>query len=496
MMDLKTALLQTLQSSGFFMPEMILGVLVLFLVVLASIRGASEKKVMIVSLSSLTLVLAALNLIDQQVAIGPYRLFSGLVELTTYGVYFKLIVYLSAFLTVLMIANSAEKFTIEPLIFIVSITFGLSFLLSSVNLLLTYVSLELVSLTSYALVYRSTAKSTEASLKYLLFGAVSSAIMLYGMSLIYGTVGSLDYSAVGLVVGQGGVEHTNYVLLLIGLVCLALGLLFKVGAFPMHLWIPDVYESASTPIVAFFASAPKIGGIGALLLLFDQVNVLFFIQIFSLVALLSIFAGNLPALWQKNVKRMLAYSSIAHSGFLLIGLQGASIAGLGSGLQVEFHGIYIYAIIYVVMNFSAFLCVQIIEKNTGEVNLDSFAGVGRTIPLLGVCVVVTMVSLIGLPPTGGFMAKLFVFTEYWTIANWMNSWLFWSVLILGLLNAVIALFYYIKMPYWAFFKSSLKNTKIIVSSTDKILLALTIVVLVGTFIKIDWLVDLISIFNV
>ena len=348
---------------------------------------------------------------------------------------------------------------------------------------MTYVSIELVSLTSYAMVYRSTSKSAEAALKYLLFGAVASAIMLYGMSLIYGVAHSFDYETLSQAFES--VSHANYHILILAIITIMLGFLFKIGSFPMHLWIPDVYESASTPVVAFYSTAPKIGGTLALVNLCNQLGWIG-MDVLAVFAIITILFGNFPALWQSNLKRLMGYSSIAHAGIILMALVAFD--------SNHFESLKLFLFIYVFMNFSAFLLIQVCETN-GEATFENIKGLGKQSTLVGVVAIVIAMSLTGLPPTGGFMAKFLVFSGFWNMANTLNQPLFWVVLSVALVNTVIALFYYIKIPYYMYFKTSEKNSEFNVSDGHKIFLALSLILLVGSFIKIDWLLELISIFN-
>lgn len=385
-----------------------------------------------------------------------------------------------------MYFNVKKKFELEPIMFIVTIVLGLNFLISSSHFLMTYVSLELVSLTSYALVYRATAKSSEASLKYLLYGAVASAILLYGISLVYGITGTLDYGDLSAI-ARDGINPASAIMLTVATVMIALGLLFKIGVIPMHLWIPDVYEAAETPVTAFFSIGPKVGGIVALLVLYRSIGVFIGFDTMAVLAVATILTGNLPALWQNNLKRLFAYSSIAHSGFLML-----AFVALGTS---SLEAMNVYLLIYMIMNFAAFYMVQLVESKGEEATLNSIAGLGKSQVVLGVFSVVLTLSLTGLPPTGGFMAKLFVLSSFWGLSSIMDSNVFWVVFLLAIINTAIALFYYIKIPYYFFFKNVGDNTEIYVSRGKKILLALIMVLLLVSFIKINWLIDLIGMFN-
>ena len=305
-----------ISSAGYISSEIVLGGLLLFLVLLSIIADNQKYRWVFIGVTLLSLVLSMLYVLDQKAVVGD-NLFMGLVILSQYALFFKALVLLSGILTTLLFAKDKKTFEAEPLIFMVSIILGLNLLISSSDLLMTYVSIELVSLTSYALVYRSTAKSAEAAMKYLLFGAVASAVMLYGMSLIYGVAHSFDYDSLSYAFES--VSPANYHILVLAIITIMLGFFFKMGAFPMHLWIPDVYEAASTPVVAFYSTAPKIGGAVALVNLCDKLGWVG-MDVLSLFAVITILIGNLPALWQNNLKRLMAYSSIAHAGIIIMAL--------------------------------------------------------------------------------------------------------------------------------------------------------------------------------
>ncbi len=469
-------------SAAYISSELVLGGLVLFLLLLSIIADNQKYRWVFVGVTLLSLMLSLLYVLEQRAVVGG-DLFMGLVNLSQYVLFFKALILLCGMFTTLLFIKERKPFEAEPLIFVVAIMLGINLLISSSDLLLTYVSIELVSLTSYALVYRSTAKSAEASMKYLLFGAVASAVMLYGISLVYGVAHSFDYQSLSYAFES--VSPANYHILVLGIITIMLGFLFKMGAFPMHLWIPDVYEAASIPVVAFYSTAPKIGGALALVNLCEKLGWVG-MDVLSLFAVITILIGNLPALWQSNLKRLMAYSSIAHAGIIIMALIAFD--------SHHFESLKLFLFIYVIMNFSAFLLIQVLEEK-GEATFNSIQGLGKQNALVGVSAIVLAISLAGLPPTGGFMAKFLVFSGYWNMATVLDQPVLWWVLAIALLNTVVALFYYIKIPYYMYFKAIEKNSEFNVSDGHKIFLILSLILLVGSFIKIDWLLELISIFN-
>lgn len=321
---------------------------------------------------------------------------------------------------------------------------GMQMMVSTGHLLLLYLSVELLSIASYILTALLFGRSAaEAGMKYLIFGAASSALMLYGMSLLYGFSGTLHLRELW--------QNTDPALALpltISFLLLLGGLLFKLAAVPFHLWAPDVYQAAYTPVSAFLSILPKIAAMGVLLSLSAVWPPLseqggFLYAALAVLALASATAGNVAALRQRSVKRMLAYSSVAHSGFLLMPLLYPS----GSGVVLFF-----YLTAYGLMNAGAFFLVMAAERAGLPDDFESFTGWARALPLMAFCTVVLMLALTGLPPTAGFTAKLLVFAhllEGYRQQPWGG--LLWVVAI-GALNAAVSLFYYLKLPYLMYFR--------------------------------------------
>lgn len=421
------------------------------------------------------------------------ELFAGLIKLDGWSVLVKMGFVLAGLLTLVIASrkqSDLESFGKSSELWLVSITLilGACLMSMSINLIMIYISIELVSISSYILTGLQNGKQkSEAALKYVLFGAVASAVMIYGMSWLYGFTGTLNITDEAF---YTGLAATSTLPLAIALTMTISGFIFKMGAFPFHIWSPDVYEAAPTPIVALFSFVPKVA---ALTILFRFVQYipsdLFNWQLWiGVIAIGSMMVGNFSALWQKDAKRMMAYSSIAQAGFLLVGLLAYSESG---NIAVLF-----YAAIYLVMNFGAFLLIQLFEKQTGSANIKSFGGLGLKMPLLGVITVVVMIALTGLPPTAGFSAKLFIFSSLWE--SWQNDGqqiLLW-VFIIGLLNTVIALFFYLKIPYYLFFKASDQtDEQVFISKIDLVWGTIFTLPLLVLFFKTNWLVDLFNNIN-
>jgi NADH-quinone oxidoreductase subunit N len=315
------------------------------------------------------------------------------------------------------------------------------------HLLMIFLSIELISIGSYVLAgIRGDRKASEGSLKYFLFGAVASALMLYGFSLLYGLTGSLDFSSETF--ARHIVEGLSPLMTVAGLLALA-GFLFKVSAAPMHLWAPDVYESAPLPVIAFLSAAPKIAGLGVLAKFILAMNVygqspIDWQTILCVIIIATLTVGNFAALSQQDAKRMMAYSSIAQSGFLMTGIA----AFLPQGL----HFMLFYATVYMAMNYLVFTCLQYFEAR-GIRSIPDFAGIGREAVFPSLLLLVGLVALTGLPPTSGFTAKLFIFSSLWESYEFSGKPILLWLLVFGLLNTVISLFFYLKIPYHAFLKN-------------------------------------------
>ena len=325
---------------------------------------------------------------------------------------------------------------------------GLSMMLLSAatNLIMIYLSLEFLSITSYILTgyLRRDDRSTEAAMKYFLYGALASGVMLYGFSLLFGLTGSVDLATIQAKLAAG---QPNLAVVVMAVLLMLAGFGFKIALVPFHQWSPDAYEGAPTPVTAFLSVGPKAAGLAVLARVLltalptYQVN---WTAILSLVAILTMFLGNLVALWQKNMKRLLAYSSIAQAGYMLIGLAAYTARpATWQGLE----GILLFLLAYLFTNLGLFAVVIAVENKTGAANIADYAGLIRRSPFLAAALFVFMLSLVGIPPTGGFMGKLFVFgaaleQQLYLLAG------------LGILNSVISVYYYFSVVRLAFFSDT------------------------------------------
>lgn len=445
------------------------------------------------------LTLAGL-LVAGGVAVGEtYRggLFLDLLFLDNQAILIKGVVALGAVAVVLWETgvwqpNDAKRITSKrPLptewyALLTALVLGLFLLSMAVNLLSIYLSLELVSLSSYLLTgLVGDRKASEGGLKYLLFGAVSSAVMLYGMSLLYGLTGTLDISSTVF-----GVElaKNGSIALVAGLLTMA-GFLFKLSAVPFHIWTPDAYEAAPIPVAAFFSIGPKAAALLVLMRLLSAMPIAGVQTPLAVVALAGILIGNFSALRQTDAKRMLAYSTIAQAGFLLVGVVALSDAG--------FQAAVFYMATYLFISLAAFFLIDALALN-GSLRIADFAGRMTASPLLTVSLVVVALGLTGLPPTVGFTAKVLSFSALFSAYQATgNPWLLW-LFGLGLANVIISLFYYIKIPFLLIFRPrpdnvpGTPNVPVRLTAAQWVALAITVPPVMLLFFKPGWILQLIA----
>lgn len=424
---------------------------------------------------------------------APLRLFAGLIQCDQYSAYFKILIDVGGILTVLMSLRSKDissiKFNSEFYALLISAVLGAHLLTMSTNLIMVFVSLELVSISSYVLAgYSFTKKGAEGSLKYFLFGSAASAIMLYGFSILFGITGTLDFTSLDF--ASRLIDNQSLLVVVAGIMAFA-GFLYKIAAVPMHIWSPDVYEGSSLPVVAFLSVVPKLAGIVVLskfaltMTLFGQSQFDWQLTL-GIIAMLTIGIGNLSALWQTNPKRLMAYSSIAQSGFLLIGIVCFTEQGI--------HALMFYSALYVITNFAVFFLLQAFETN-GIESIRSFRGMGKTFVFASVVLLIGLISLSGIPPTGGFTSKLFVFASLWSSYEETGKEVLLWLLVFGLLNTVISLFYYLKIPYYAFLKTSVSQPQRQNTPLENFLAFVLVVGVVFLFIRPDLLMGWLNTIN-
>ncbi len=414
----------------------------MLLLVYGVFRGDSSVR-SVSWLSVLSIVIAGVFL---SFGDGRNLTFNGQFIADDYARFMKWLVVLGSSLAVVMSIsyNKTEKIEkFEYPILILFSTLGMFMMVSANDLISLYIGLELQSLALYvvAAFRRDSLRSSEAGLKYFVLGALSSGMLLYGASMIYGFAGTTSFD--GLAVTLRGGTGEPAVGLIVGLVFLITGLAFKVSAVPFHMWTPDVYEGAPTPVTAFFAVAPKIAAMALFVrLLIGPFGVLLseWQQVIILISVASMVFGAVAALWQTNIKRLLAYSSIGHVGYALVGLAAGSEAGV--------RGVLIYMAIYLAMNVGTFCCVLAMRRSSGMVeNIFDLAGLSRNQPVLAFAFAALMFSMAGIPPLAGFFGKFYIFIAA------VDAGLV-VLAILGVLSSVVSAFYYLRIIKIMFFDES------------------------------------------
>ena len=411
-------------------------------------KSNKETGIFAISISGLIFTLVVISQSFGN-ASGGYQIFNEMILVDEWAMALKFLFVLAGLMMLIMTTRVNKIFTVfgkssELILTSLALILGASLMSVSVNLLMLYIAVELVSISSYILTGIVNGKQkSEASLKYVLFGGAASAVMLYGMSWLYGFTGTLNVLDP---VFYTALEEVSALPLTLALTMTMGGFIFKLGAFPFHIWSPDVYQAAPTPVVALFSFVPKLAALTVLFRIVGQIPRESFDWqlLLGIVAIASMTVGNFSALWQRNAKRMMAYSSIAHAGFLLVGLLAYSASGNVAAL--------FYGSVFLIMNFGAFLIINLLEKRTGSAEMSRYKGLGSKLPWLGVFTVIVMMALTGLPPTAGFSAKLLIFSSLWE--TWQSEGhkiLLW-VFVFGILNTAVALFYYLKIPYLLFFK--------------------------------------------
>ena len=384
--------------------------------------------------------------------------------------YFKILILLSS----LFVLNSSKNFIVEnkldkfeyPIIILLSIL-GMFFMVSANDLILFYLGLELQSLSLYILasIDRDNLRSTESGIKYFVLSALSSGLLLYGCSLLYGFTGSTNFD---FIANQLNKENTGAVF---AMVFILVGLAFKVSAVPFHMWTPDVYEGAPTSITSYFAVVPKVAGLALLIkfmfipfsnILLEWQTIIIFISIASMIL------GAVAAMVQKNFKRLLAYSSIGHIGYALAGVATGAISGYESAI--------IYISIYVIMNIGAFSCLYLLKKD-GEYkeNISDLSGISKKHPLLAISLLIILFSLAGVPPLGGFFAKFYVFVA--VLEKEM-----YALAIIGLLTTVMSAFYYLKIIKTIYFDDSVISFEGVKNRTAQISILISCTILITFFL--------------
>jgi len=422
------------------LPELVLAVGAMALLMLGAFRGQGATR-LVTGLAVLLLIVT--GILELMLPAGRLTTFGGSFIVDDFARFLKILALIGSVATLLLstefLADPSRRF-FEYAVLVLLSTLGMMVLISAGDLISLYLGLELMSLALYVVAAsnRDNAKSTEAGLKYFVLGALSSGMLLYGASLIYGFSDSVTFAGLAAAIKTGGVGVD------FGLVFLLAGLCFKVSAVPFHMWTPDVYEGAPTPVTAFFASAPKV----AALAVFTRATLTAFPgivsqwqQILVFVSIASMALGSFAAIGQSNIKRLMAYSSIGHMGFALVGLAAGTVEGA--------QGVLIYVAIYVAMTLGSFAIIIAIKRNGQNFeNISDFAGLSRTNPLLAFFFAMLLFSLAGVPPLAGFFAKWYVFVAA------IKAGLF-TLSVIGVLTSVVGAYYYLSIVKTMYFDEPL-----------------------------------------
>lgn len=472
------------------MPEISVAVFLMLIVGYDLIFNEDKKLIPYLAILGLIVtgffVLSSMGNVDSAFAVNSTNT-GGMVAVDPFSSFFKIVVIISTIIVILFSISSKEINSIykrsgEYYALMFGMVLGMMLMVSATDLLLIYLSVELLSLSSYVLAgfTKLRNRNSEASLKYIIYGSSASGIMLFGISVIYGLTGATNLHEINTILQS---TQINVFTLSFAIILIFVGLGFKLSAVPFHFWTPDVYEGSPISITAYLSVASKAAAL-ALLVRFVRTTFVDFvgtdgfwdvIQVFdwqTLLIVISLFTmtlGNFTALWQKNLKRILAYSSIAHAGYLMLGLLVLSNTGV--------FALMMYLLAYMLMNLGAFYVVMVISDNSGSESIDDINGLGFTTPYLAVPLAVFLVSLAGIPPTFGFIAKLNLFVAV------IDAHLY-SVVIIALLNVMVSVYYYARiLKHMYFNKVDDRTPKIKLNLFDKtvVLVLAGLIIYFGVF---------------
>ena len=455
-----------INNLNIMLPEIFLSLSIFFILLLGVFIKKSFN--LIFNLTSVIIIITIVIILNNPN--NEVKIFLESFTRDSFSNYFKILILLSS----LFVLNSSKNFILEnkldkfeyPIIILLSIL-GMFFMVSSNDLILFYLGLELQSLSLYILasIDRDNLRSTESGIKYFVLSALSSGLLLYGCSLLYGFTGSTNFD---LIADQLIKENTGAVF---AMVFILVGLAFKVSAVPFHMWTPDVYEGAPTSITSYFAVVPKVAGLALLIkfmfipfsnILLEWQTIIIFISIASMIL------GAIAAMVQTNFKRLLAYSSIGHIGYALAGVATGVISGYESAV--------VYISIYVIMNIGAFSCLYLLKKDGKyKESIADLSGISKKNPLLAISLLIILFSLAGIPPLGGFFAKFYVFMA--VLEQEM-----YALAIIGLLTTVMSAFYYLKIIKTIYFDDNVISFEPVKNKTAQISVFTSCTILITFFL--------------
>lgn len=442
--------------------------LTLLALVVMTVDLFTKRRIYVVATAMIGLIVPIALTISQIFILNfsqPNRAFSNMLSVDSYAVFFKIIFLLIAFVMILASYEYVKKYVKSDGEFYTLLLFsvvGMMLMASTTELISIYISLELTSIPLYVMagLIRSDERSAEAAVKYVLLGAMSSAILLYGFALLYGLTGTTDLVGIATLI-KSGIHSSNVIVsvqnnlmqLVAGVLILA-GFGFKISAVPFHMWAPDIYEGSPTPATAFFSVGSKAAGFAALIRVFiygglGGANLTSLVLVISIIAVLTMTLGNFVAAVQTNAKRMMAYSSIAQAGYIIVGF----VASFASGKSDGNAAVLFFILIYVVTNLGAFSGIIALGDLTGGDRIEDFRGLARRAPLLAAGTAACLASLAGIPPLAGFWSKVIIFSTAWGLGlNWL--------VIIALLNSIVSLVYYGRIIKTMYFDAPLKQDRL------------------------------------
>jgi len=471
-----------MENLNLILPEIFISLSIMFLLILGVFIKDGSK--LIFNISLLALLITAIITINETFSINRMTLFNDSVVIDYMSSFMKIITLLGAFL-VLIISSSYLKifkiFKIEYPILILSSVLGMMVMISSNDLMVFYMGLELQSLALYVLATfnRDQLKSSEAGLKYFVLSALSSGLLLYGCSLIYGFSGSTNFDTIA------NQLNSNEYVLTFGIVFILVGLAFKISAVPFHMWAPDVYEGSPTSVTLFFTMVPKIAAL-TVFIRFLYVPFLNLIDQWQMIiiflSIASMLFGAIAAIGQTNIKRLIAYSSIGHIGYTLAGLATGSNEGIQSSI--------IYISIYIIMNLALFSCLLMLKRNNQYYEeIWDLSGLSKNHPLLSLSLLIILFSLAGIPPLAGFFAKFYIFKAVLEQSMYFLA-------IVGLLSTVVAAFYYLRIIKIIYFDAEKEKYDQDHNMWLKFSLTFSTILILFYFIFPSQLIDVVSRINI
>ena len=471
-----------MENLNLILPEIFISLSTMFLLILGVFLKDGSK--LIFNISLLVLLITAIITINETFSINRMTLFNDSVVIDYMSSFMKIITLLGAFL-VLIISSSYLKifkiFKIEYPILILSSVLGMMVMISSNDLMVFYMGLELQSLALYVLATfnRDQLKSSEAGLKYFVLSALSSGLLLYGCSLIYGFSGSTNFDTIA------NQLNSNEYVLTFGIVFILVGLAFKISAVPFHMWAPDVYEGSPTSVTLFFTMVPKIAAL-TVFIRFLYVPFLNLIDQWQMIiiflSIASMLFGAIAAIGQTNIKRLIAYSSIGHIGYTLAGLTTGSNEGIQSSI--------IYISIYIIMNLALFSCLLMLKRNNQYYEeIGDLSGLSKNHPLLSLSLLIILFSLAGIPPLAGFFAKFYIFKAVLEQSMYFLA-------IVGLLSTVVAAFYYLRIIKIIYFDAEKEKYDQDHNMWLKFSLIFSTILILFYFIFPSQLIDVVSRINI